>query len=112
MKKVVVILGELQRDSAIHIHVSILPQLPSIQAATQHWAESHVLYTRSLLVIHLQYICVCMSILNSLTILSPILPLPTPGTIKKKLIFSIKDKAFSGTFSFILLINVCRAHVL
>jgi len=32
---VVTVSGELQRDSAIHIHISILPQIPSpIQAAT------------------------------------------------------------------------------
>ena len=51
---VVTVSGEQQRDSAIHIHVSVLPQpqLPFSQAATQHWAEFHELYGRSLLVIH------------------------------------------------------------
>ena len=39
-----------------------------------------------------------MSIPDSLTILSPNPPLPAPAMIKKKLIFSIKDKAFSGIF--------------
>ena len=50
------------------------PRLPPIQAATQHWAEFPVLYTRSSLVIHFQYGSVSMSIPNSLTIPSPILP--------------------------------------
>ena len=51
---VVTVSGEQQRDSAIHIHVSVLPQpqLPFSQAATYHWAEFHVLNSRSLLVIH------------------------------------------------------------
>ena len=70
---VVILSGEQQRDSAIHIHVSILPQpqLPFIQAATYHWAELHMLYSRSLLVIHFKYSSGYKSIPNSLTIPSP-----------------------------------------
>ena len=50
------------------------PKLPSHQAATEHWAEFPVLYSRSLLVIHFRYSRVYMSIPNPLTISSPILP--------------------------------------
>ena len=48
------------------------PKLPPIQAATQHWAEFHVLYGRSLLVIHFKYSSVYLSIPNSLTTPSPV----------------------------------------
>ena len=47
---------EQQRDSAIHIHVPILPQTPLLQAATKHWAEFPVLYGKTLLVIHFIYL--------------------------------------------------------
>ena len=40
---VVVVSSEQQRDSAIRIHVSIVPQTPPIQADIQHWVEFHVL---------------------------------------------------------------------
>ena len=43
------------------------PQHPPIQAATQHWAEFHVLYNRSLLVIHFKY-SVYMTFSKSLSI--------------------------------------------
>ena len=44
------------------------PNSPPIQAATYHWAEFPVLYSKSLLVIHFKYSSVYMSIPNSLTI--------------------------------------------
>ena len=69
----VMVSGEQQRDSAIHTHASILPpNSPLIQAATYHWAGFHVLYSRSLLVIHFKYSSVYLSIPNSLTIHSPV----------------------------------------
>jgi len=53
------------------------PKLPtSVQAATQHWTEFLVLYSKSLLVIHFKYSNVYVSIPNSQTI--PLLLLPTP----------------------------------
>ena len=47
------------------------PKLLSLPAATQPWAEFHVLYSRFLLVIHFEYSRVYMSIPNSLTIPFP-----------------------------------------
>ena len=44
---------------------------PPIQATTQHWTEFHVLYSKSLLVIHFRYGSVYMSIPNYLTVPSP-----------------------------------------
>ena len=43
-----------RRDSAIHTHVSILPQTP-FPSRLAHNTEFHVLYCWSLLVIHLKY---------------------------------------------------------
>ena len=48
-----------------------------IQPATQHWAEFHVLSSRSLLVHCFKYSSVYLLIPNSLTIPSPILPQAT-----------------------------------
>ena len=45
------------------------PNSPPIQAATQHWAEFPVLYSRIALVIYFKYSNVYMSISNSLTTL-------------------------------------------
>ena len=50
------------------------PNSPPIQAATWHWAEFPVLYSRSLLVIHFKYSRVYMSIPKSL-----IIPFPHPS---------------------------------
>ena len=60
--------GKQKRDSGLHRHVSILPQmpLPPREGATWHWAEFCVLYSRSLLVIHFKHSSVNMSIPNSL----------------------------------------------
>ena len=60
-------------DSAIHIHVSILPQLPSHPGCHIHWAEFPVIPSRSLLVNRFKYSSVYMSIPNSLTTLPHIL---------------------------------------
>ena len=64
--------GEPWRDSAVHIHVSILPQspLPS-RLARKLWVEFHVLYNRSLLVIHFEYSIVYMTFPNSLNVPPP-----------------------------------------
>ena len=65
----VMVSGEWQRDSAVPIHVSILPpNSPSIQATKEYWAEFPVLYSWSLLLIHFKYSSVYMSISNFLTI--------------------------------------------
>ena len=50
----------------------------NLQAATKHWAECPVPYSRSLLVIHLKYSRVYMSIPNSLSIPSHITSPPSP----------------------------------
>ena len=47
------------------------PNPPPKQAATWHWAESYVLYDRSLLIIHFKYSGVSVTIPKSLTITSP-----------------------------------------
>ena len=45
-----IISGEQQRDSAIHIHVSVLPPTPpAIQDAREHWTEIPVLCGASLI---------------------------------------------------------------
>ena len=62
-----VVWGEQQRDSTIHIYVSILSQTP----LPSHWVEFPLLYSRSLLVIHYKCCSVCMSIIKSLTTPSP-----------------------------------------
>ena len=46
---VMTVSGEQQRLNHAYIHSSL--NFPPIQAATQHWVEFHVLYSRSLLVI-------------------------------------------------------------
>ena len=71
---VVIVSGEQQRDSFIHIRVSILPQTPLPSRLPHNIEESfmfHVLYSRSLLVIHSKYSSMYMSIPNSLTISYP-----------------------------------------
>ena len=69
---VVTVSGEQQGDSAINIHVSILPQTP-LPSRLPHSIEqsSMCLYSRSLLIVHLKYNNVYLSIPNSLTIPSP-----------------------------------------
>ena len=67
----VIVLGEMQRDSTIHIHVSILPQTPFHPACHITLSRVPCLYSRSLLVIHFKNSSVHMSIPNSLTIPCP-----------------------------------------
>ena len=48
--------GGQQRDSVIHIHVSIFPSIPLLARLPGNTEQSSlVLYSRSLLVIHLKY---------------------------------------------------------
>ena len=57
-----------QRDSVIHMHVSILPKLPSHPGC--HMTLNRVpcaIYSSALLVTHFTHSSVCMSIPNSLT---------------------------------------------
>ena len=68
INNVVMVSSGHPRDSVLYIHESILPQTLPIPAATKHWAEFPVLYSRTVLVIHFKYIRVYMSIPNSLTI--------------------------------------------
>ena len=76
INNVVVVSGEQQRDSAIHIHVSILPSHPGF-----HRTLSRDPYNRSLLIIHFEYGCVYMTVRNSLTIPSVHLPPRPQATI-------------------------------
>ena len=48
-----------------------LPNVPPIKAGTYHWAEFHVLYNRSVLVIHFKYRSVYMTFPKFLTIPPP-----------------------------------------
>ena len=67
----VTVSGGQQRHSAMRAQVACVhspPHAPSSQPATWYWAEFHVLYGRSLLVIHFKYNSVYMSIQNCLTI--------------------------------------------
>ena len=68
INNVVIVSVERQRDPAICVHVSILPQTPFPSRLSHNFP---VLYSRSLLIIHFKYRSVYMSIPNSLTILSP-----------------------------------------
>ena len=64
--------GGQQRNSAIHIHVSILPQTPLPSRLSRNIEQSSMSYTsRTLLLIHFKCSSVYMSISNSLTIPSP-----------------------------------------
>ena len=72
INNIVIASSEQQRDSAIYIHVSILPQtLLPFRLPGWRWAEFQVMYSRTLLVIHFKYNLVYMSIPNSLAIPSP-----------------------------------------
>ena len=51
VNNVVIILGEQRRNSAIHVHASILPQTPLPCRLPHNIEQSPVLYSRSLLVI-------------------------------------------------------------
>ena len=54
--------GGLQRDSAIHIHVSIFPQTPLPSRLSHNIKQFPALYSRSLLVIHFKYSTVYLSL--------------------------------------------------
>ena len=68
INNVLIVSGEQQRDSAIYIHVPILPQtpLPWTVMLTLSSLPSAAQFSRSLLVIHLNYARVYMSISNFL----------------------------------------------
>ena len=63
--------GVQQRDSAKHIHGSILPQNPPPMQVANNIEQSYVLYSSSLLVICFKYSSMYMSIPKSLTLPSP-----------------------------------------
>ena len=66
--KIVIVSGKQRRDSATHTHVPILPQtpLPWTVMLTLSSLPSAAQFSRSLLVIHLNYARVYMSISNFL----------------------------------------------
>ena len=64
----VIISGAQQRDSAIHIHISILPQIPLPSRLPHNIEQSSLCYT--LLVIHFKYNSMYILIQNSLISLS------------------------------------------
>ena len=66
MNSVVIVSGEQQRDLAIHMHVSILPQTP----LPSRWPHTQC-NSRSLLIIHFKYSSVYMSTPNSPAALHP-----------------------------------------
>ena len=49
INNIVIVSGKWWRDSAIHIYVSILPQIPLLSRLPHNWTEFHMLYNRSLL---------------------------------------------------------------
>ena len=75
----------------MHIHVSILPQSPLPSRLAHNLGRFHVLYSKSLLVIHFKYSGVYSSVQFSCSVVSdslwphalqhtrPPCPLPTPG---------------------------------
>ena len=80
---VVIVSGGQQRNSAIQIHVSIFPEVPTPSKLPHNIRQFPVLYIRSLLVIHFKHSSVYMSIPNSLTIPSPILGAKSLGSGEK-----------------------------
>ena len=72
---VVIVSGGQQRNSAIQIHVSIFPEVPTPSKLPHNIRQFPVLYIRSLLVIHFKHSSVYMSIPNSLTVSPRIFPL-------------------------------------
>ena len=63
INNVVIVAGGQQRNSAIDIHVSILPQIPLPSRLPRNTEQSSLCYTD-----HFEYSSVYMSIPNSLTI--------------------------------------------
>ena len=76
INNIVTVSGEQRVRTQPYMHPSP-PNSPPTQAATWHWAEFPVLPSRSLLVLHVKYSSVSMSIPDSLTIHSPSFPLVT-----------------------------------
>ena len=74
INNVMIILGEQWKDSAIHTRVSIFPQTPLPSRLPPNSEQSSQSYTVGPCWLSIWNIC--MSIPNSLTIPSPILPLP------------------------------------
>ena len=60
-----------EQDSAVHMHISMLPQTLFPSRLPHSLKQSHVLYNRSLLDVHFKYSSVYLSIPNSLSIPSP-----------------------------------------
>ena len=73
MNKVVTISGEQRRDSAVHMHVSVLPQTPLPSRPAHHLEQSFLCYTVGPCWLSILNIAMCipMSIPSSLTIPSP-----------------------------------------
>ena len=78
MNTVVIVSGEQQRDSAMHIHVSILLQTPLLSRLPHNIEQSALCYGRSLLFIHFKYSRTYMLIPNSVAI--PYLHSLSPAT--------------------------------
>ena len=79
---VVIVSGEQQRVSAIHIHIYILLQTPLPSRLPNNIEQSSLcLYSRSLLVIHFRYSSMYTATPNSLTLPSPC-PHPSPSNHK------------------------------
>ena len=82
----VIVSGE--QDSAVHMHISMLPQTLLPSRLPHNLKQSHVLYNRSLLGIHFKYSSVYMSIPSSLTIPSPdSFPLSTISSFSRSVSF-------------------------
>ena len=80
-----IVSGRQQRDSALYIQISILPQTP-LPSRLPYGAEAHVLHSESLLVAHFKYSSVYLTTPNSLTI---------PSTQQVWLLLDAKER---GTF--------------
>ena len=63
--------GGQQRGSAVHMHVSVLPQTPFPSRLPHNIDQRSMCYRRSLLVMHFKYRSVYLSIPSSLTSFSP-----------------------------------------
>ena len=70
---VVIVPGEEQRDSGLHIHIPTLPQTRLPSGLRHNPEQSSLCYTRSFLVLHFGYSRMYISIPSSLTVPSPIL---------------------------------------
>ena len=71
MSNVVIVSHEQRSTSAVYIHVSTLPQILLPSRLVHNIEQFHVLYYRSLLIIHFKYSSVYMTFPKSLIIPSP-----------------------------------------